>query len=172
MRLVAMQDVDDVFDIFGDPEAVRAYADTKDLSGCAEWIQRILDRYERHGHGLWAVVLADTGENIGQCGLSTQPFLGDDELGLGWLFKRKHWGNGYATEAAVACRDYAREHAMARALTSYIRPNNTRSIAVAKRVGMDCVANLPATESGVFGEPMSVYSLTLEVARQSDAGDS
>ncbi len=164
LRLVTKQDVDDVFEIFGDAEAVRDYANIKNLDGCAQWIQKILDRYERDGHGLWAVVLTDTGENIGQCGMSVQAFRGWRELCLGWLFKRRHWGNGFATEAAIACRDYARHRSMASELTSYIRPTNTRSIAVAKRVGMECIANLSVDESG-FGEPISVYSVTLGAAQ-------
>ena len=165
LRTVSPDDLADVLEIFGDPLAVEQYAEPKDRDGCRAWIARILDRYERHGHGLWAVVLNETGENIGQCGLSTQAFRGFEELCLGWLLKRRHWGCGYATEAARACRGYARDRAMAPELASYIRPANSRSIAVAGRAGMRRVAELTAGDSA-FGEPMSVYAVRLEPVRQ------
>ena len=54
---------------------------------------------------------------------------------LGWALMRTHWGHGYATEAAAAIRDWAREYRHIDRLVSLIAPDNVRSQRVAKRLG-------------------------------------
>ena len=80
--------------------------------------------------------LKETGEVIGQCGLTMQE-VGDSEvLEVGYLFRMEFWHHGYALEAAAACRDYAFEKLGAEAVYSIIRENNGPSRAVAERNGM------------------------------------
>ena len=71
------------------------------------WLDRQMERYARDGFGLWAVVMKETGEVIGQCGLTYQDADGVRVVEVGYLFQRAFWHRGYATEAARACRDYA-----------------------------------------------------------------
>ena len=54
---------------------------------------------------------------------------------LGWSLIRAHWGKGYATEAAAAIRDWARECRSIERLVSLISPENVRSQRVAERLG-------------------------------------
>jgi len=54
---------------------------------------------------------------------------------LGWALMRAHWGHGYATEAAAAIRDWAREARSISRLVSLISPENVRSQRVAERLG-------------------------------------
>ena len=54
---------------------------------------------------------------------------------LGWALMRTHWGHGYATEAAAAIRDWAREARSLDRLVSLISPGNVRSQRVAERLG-------------------------------------
>src|SRR4051794_14687589 len=54
---------------------------------------------------------------------------------LGWALIRAHWGHGYATEAAAAIRDWARESRSISRLVSLISPDNVRSQRVAERLG-------------------------------------
>ncbi len=58
------------------------------------------------------------------------------ELEIGYMFLRKFWGNGFATEAASATRDYAFQRLGSKRVISLIDPANTRSIRVAEKVGM------------------------------------
>ena len=88
------------------------------------------------GYGLWAVVLKATGEMIGQCGLTLQQWNGREMLEVGYLFQRSHWHQGYATEAARACMEYAFNILGASEVCSIIRDNNIPSQRVALRNGM------------------------------------
>lgn len=101
------------------------------------WLANQLRRYKEDGFGLWAAVLRQGGEMIGQCGLTLQDIGGAAPVPeIGYLFRRSHWRRGYATEAALACRDYAFRVLGLPAVYSIIRESNAPSVAVALRVGM------------------------------------
>lgn len=108
---------------FSDPEA-------------HEWLERQIARYQLWGFGSWAVILKGTGELIGQCGLTMQPWKGSEVLEVGYLFRRTHWHLGYATEAAIACKEYAFNVLGAEEVCSIIRDSNIASQRVALRNGM------------------------------------
>lgn len=69
-----------------------------------QWLQKQLDRYKTFGIGLWAVIRKSDARLIGQCGLTWQPWKDRDVLEIGYLFNRHFWHQGYAREAAAACR--------------------------------------------------------------------
>ena len=60
--------------------------------------------------GLWAVVLKQTGELVGQCGLTLQDWEGRTVPEVGYLFQKAHWHKGYATEAGNAGADDEHRH--------------------------------------------------------------
>lgn len=122
--------------ILQDEATMTAYEGAFDEQMVQQWLQRMLDRYRDDGYGLWAVVLRDSGEVVGQCGLTTQHILGEDVVEVGYLFQRAHWGNGYALEAAMACRDYAFEQLGEDRVWAQIRDTNLASMNVAIRLGM------------------------------------
>lgn len=70
-----------------------------------EWLDRQTCRYQKWNLGLWAVILKESDEMIGQCGLTMQPWKGEEVLEIGYLFERLYWHNGYAVEAAKACKN-------------------------------------------------------------------
>lgn len=119
-----------------DPVAMRAYEHAFSDDEVRAWIEKQLVRYEKYGFGLWAVILKETGELIGQCGLTVQDIEGREALEVGYLFERARWHSGYATEAAVACRDYAFNVLGADEVCSIIRDTNIASQNVARRNGM------------------------------------
>ncbi len=83
-----------------------------------------------------AAVLKETDKMIGQCGLTMQQWKDQEVLEIGYLFERSHWHQGYATEAAKACKQYAFEKLNASEVCSIIRDSNTASQNVAMRNGM------------------------------------
>ena len=136
-RRLHFHDVEWWMDYINSAEAIRfmPYA-VGDRAGAAAMVQRSLDRYARDGSGLNAVELKATGEPIGQCGLLTQEVDGLPELEIGYHFLPAHWGQGYATEAAVAAREFARERSLAPSIISLIDEQNSSSRRVAERNGM------------------------------------
>lgn len=122
--------------ILQDEQTMYAYEGAFSDSEAQVWLDRQLERYRQLGFGLWAVILKQTGEMIGQCGLTMQPWKGQELLEIGYLFNRSYWHCGYATEAAQACRQYAFETLGADEVCSIIRDTNTASQQVALRNGM------------------------------------
>jgi RimJ/RimL family protein N-acetyltransferase len=158
-RELSDSDVDNLQLIFSDPIAMEHYPSTKDVAATQEWIDWSLRNYERRGHGLWAVMLSRTGEFLGQCGLIPQNIRGLDEIEVGYLFCRSHWGNGYATEAAAACRDYGFRQLGCEKLVSFINPGNERSKRVAERVGMT-LEKILLPEENRWEKEVCVFSIT------------
>jgi ribosomal-protein-alanine N-acetyltransferase len=80
--------------------------------------------------------LEDSGEFVGQCGLTVQEVEGKEEIEIGYLFLRKSWGQGLATEAARAARDHGFHMPGCERLVSLIDPGNLASRRVAAKVGL------------------------------------
>lgn len=136
LREMRPSDITDLCKILQDEKAMYAYEGALGDEEAQEWLDRQLSRYQKWGFGLWAVILKETGQMVGQCGLSMQPWKEKEVLEIGYLFQRAFWHQGYATEAARACKDYAFEVLDAGEVCSIIRDTNTASQKVAIRNGM------------------------------------
>ena len=138
LRELTREDYGNLCGILQDGEAMYAYEHAFSPEEVEEWLERQLERYARDGIGLWAVEDKATGEFLGQCGLSWQrvPWQEAPLMEVGYLFLRSRWHNGYATEAAAACRDYALDVLGQPVVCSIIRDTNAPSRRVAERGGM------------------------------------
>ena len=136
LRELAPEDIDALEAVLSDPETMRYYPSALDRAGVSAWIERNRQRYVDAGHGLWAMVLKSSGEVIGDCGLARQSVDGKDEIEIGYHVRRDLWGQGYAPEAARACRDYGFSRIGAGRLISLIRPENMPSRRVAEKIGL------------------------------------
>lgn len=136
LREMNESDFDALCKILCDEETMYAYEGAFSDQEVGEWLDRQLSRYREFGFGLWAVVLKETGMMIGQCGLTMQPWKNAEVLEIGYLFQRNFWHNGFATEAAIACKKYAFEVLKADEVCSIIRDTNIPSQKVAERNGM------------------------------------
>ena len=136
LREMTQEDYPALAQILQDREAMFAYEHAFSDEETQAWLNRMLERYRTDGYGLWAVVRKETGEMIGQCGLTRQRVEEREVLEIGYLFQRKHWKQGYAIEAARACKVYAFETLNADEVFSIVRDNNIASMNVAIRNGM------------------------------------
>lgn len=136
LREMTQADYPALAEIMQDCEAMFAYEHAFSDEETQAWLNRMLERYRTDGFGLWAVVLKTSGEMIGQCGLTRQDVSGREVLEIGYLFQRKHWKQGYAIEAARACKAYAFDTLHANEVYSIVRDNNVASMNVAIRNGM------------------------------------
>jgi len=108
--------------------------------------------WQLRGFGLWAVAERDTGLLAGRVGC-WQP-EGWPGLEIGWTLRRRFWGRGYATEAALAALEYAFARLGQERVISLIRPDNGPSIAVALRLGMHV-----QEYTQVMGHPVVMYGI-------------
>jgi len=134
LRHYTLDDVDGLLEIFSDPVAMKYYPSTKTIQQTENWIKWNLESYQSNGFGLWAVVLKDNDEFIGDCGITQQSVDDKQETEIGYHIKRVHWGRGLATEAAKACLDYGFSVLNLRRLVSIVDPNNIASRKVADRI--------------------------------------
>lgn len=135
LRTMYATDLDALHLIFTDVKVMAAFNHdpfTREQMG--RWLQRNLDHQSQYGYGLFSVLLKETGELIGNCGLEQMEDQGAAELG--YDFRSEFWNQGYATEAACAVRDYAFDALKLPQLISLIRVGNLASKRVAEKVGM------------------------------------
>src|SRR5437763_16237120 len=109
LREFIAADLDPLFSVIGDAATMRFYLRPFTREQTEEWIARNQRRYAEFGYGLWALVLKQTGKFIGDCGLCWQDVDSEQMLEIAYHVHREHWGQGYATEAAVACMQYCFE---------------------------------------------------------------
>ena len=143
LREYTMDDFDALYEIVSDPETMRHYPAPFDAERTRRWIEWNLENYEKHGFGLWAVVLKETGEFIGDCGITIQMIDGEPLPEIGYHIHKKHWRRGYAKEAARAARDWAFTHTGYDALYSYMKYTNVASYSTALANGMKRVKEYP-----------------------------
>ena len=139
LRALEQSDFADLCRILQDADVMYAYEHAFDDREVQDWLDRQLARYRQDGFGLWAVILKENRELIGQCGITMQEWEGRRVPEIGYLFAKHHWHRGYATEAAVACREYAFRELGLPEVYSIIRENNLPSQKVARRNGMTVV---------------------------------
>ena len=149
LRELRQSDFQALCGILQDEETMYAYEGAFSDQESHEWLDRQIARYGMWGFGSWAVMLKDTDRLIGQCGLTMQPWKGSEVLEVGYLFRRTHWHQGYATEAAIACKEYAFHVLGAEEVCSIIRDTNTASQHVALRNGMTPVDTVVKHYRGV-----------------------
>lgn len=101
-------------------------------------VDRIEAHFVRHGFGLWAAELRETGEFLGYVGLAVPQFESAFTpcVEIGWRLASNHWGRGFATEGARAAAGFAFDVLKLEELVSFSVPANVRSLRVMEKLGM------------------------------------
>lgn len=136
LREMTQADYPSLCKILQDAEVMYAYEHAFSDEEAQDWLDRQIKRYADYGFGLWAVIVKESDEMIGQCGITMQEYNGRQVSEVGYLFQKAYWKKGYAAEAAIACKNYAFEILNASEVYSIIRDTNTASQNVALRNGM------------------------------------
>jgi [ribosomal protein S5]-alanine N-acetyltransferase len=160
LRRLVPEDLDALFELYRDeeirryfPEGVLNYQQTKEE---LEWFLNGHPRFPELG--LWATVNKATGEFIGRCGLLPWTIEERQEIEVAFLLGKKFWGAGFATEAALAIVQYAFKHLNLSRLICLIDPENSASVKVAERIGM----NFEQKVDGIDGDgfPTLIYAIS------------
>ena len=137
LREFEIADLDSMAELFADVEVMTFSSGTKSREESQAWLKKCFNNYSEFGFGLWAVVKKDGREVIGYCGLSCfSDICGQKEIEVGYRLMRSEWGFGFATEAAIAVRDYGFMKEDLGRLIALVDPSNLASIRVAQKMGM------------------------------------
>ncbi|MEC5425249.1 GNAT family N-acetyltransferase [Virgibacillus sp. C22-A2] len=136
LRELVLEDTHQLSKVLSDPESMQFYPEPFSTEKVGSWIQWNIDNYKKYNHGLWAVVLKDGDNLIGDCGITMQFIEGETVPEIGFHIIKDYWNKGYATEAAIACRDYAFMVLKYPKVFSYTTIKNTPSQKVAEKIGM------------------------------------
>jgi len=154
LRKFNENDVDNLLNITSDKDVMRFFPSTLDRAETQKFLHQIIEAYERDGHSFWAAELKEDNDFVGMVGLLLQQVDGKNEIEIAYRVVKKYWRQGFASEAAQACRIYAFQKLKCNRLISLISLDNIVSKGVAKKVGM-----LFERRTFKFGKQMEVYSI-------------
>ena len=155
LREMNHDDFDSLYEILSDEETMIHYPSPYDKDGVLRWINWNLDNYKTFGFGLWALILKETGEMIGDCGLTMQIINKKIRPEIGYHINKKYHNQGLATEAANAVKDYIFRTTSFKTLYTYTNHTNIPSTRVAEKNGMKLVEEYKDGD-----EILKVYSIT------------
>jgi [ribosomal protein S5]-alanine N-acetyltransferase len=144
LREIEFTDENDMFELESDPE-VHLYIENnpvKSIEKIREIIGMLRNQYKKNGVGRWALINKQTNEFLGCCGLKyfEEPLNNYQNFyELGYRFKKKHWGQGFATEATLASIEYGFNNLNIDAIYAITDPKNTNSISVLKKIGFNFI---------------------------------
>lgn len=108
IREFSVEDAPFIFELMNSPLYIK-YIGDRDINSIADAEDflngKLIDSYEAHGYGLYAVVLNSTNETIGMSGLVNRNDLPHADIGFAFL--PQYMGKGYAYESSKAVLDYA-----------------------------------------------------------------
>lgn len=145
-RLLEKTDFEDWLPLFQVEKVAEFLAFDTSLSAtelCEAWFQKIFHRYENDLGGMNVLEDKITGKLVGQCGLLVQEVEGESRLEIGYSILPEFWRNGFASEAAQKCKDYAFENDFSEELISMVHVDNIASEKVARKNGMQLEKTLP-----------------------------
>jgi 2-haloacid dehalogenase len=153
-REMAPADLEMMSSLLGDPAVMWVYPHPYSRNEVRDWIDRNQRTYRERGFGLWLLTSRESGEFVGECGLTPQEVGGANEIELAYHLRPEFQGRGLATEAATACLEFAREAGLKR-IVSLIDPRNVASQRVAAKIGLAFEQDVQ-----VPGKVLRVYATT------------
>jgi RimJ/RimL family protein N-acetyltransferase len=136
LRELEIGDKKELTKVLSDPESMQYYPHPFSEEKVENWIQWNIENYKKYKHGLWAVLLKEGDIFIGDCGLTMQNIENETLPEIGFHINREYWNKGYATEAALACKEYAFHVLHYPRIFSYTTLRNIPSQKVAEKIGM------------------------------------
>jgi len=158
LREMSEHDLSTLYSVLANSNIMQHYPYPFDGARVRDWIARNMERYRTLGFGLWAVCLKDTGEMIGDCGLTIQLVNGQIKPEIGYHIREDKQRNGYAKEAAIAVRDWVFQNTPFRMLYSYMKHTNEPSMKTAMAYGCRQVDTFPDE----INEKTKVFAISKE----------
>ncbi|MBT8340255.1 MAG: GNAT family N-acetyltransferase [Desulfatitalea sp.] len=132
-----MDDSDSLYQLTSNKDVMRYFPNLLNYAATQQMVLTIIDHYKKYGYCYWKVLLKPKDEFLGIAGLLRQEINGNLETEIAYRIRPEHWNNGYATEAANACKTYGKTTLRKKRLISLIHPKNYASKRVAQNLGAE-----------------------------------
>ena len=154
LRKLTKEDFEKFFEINHDPETnIHNPNGPMSFQKAESTFTRMLEHWEKHHFGSWAIAEKENPENIiGFGGLSYKLYGEEEKLNLGYRFASQAWGKGYATEFTKKAIDLGFNEGSKEEIFAVVRPGNIASVKVLEKAGMIKTGTL----DDVPGQPESL----------------
>lgn len=156
-------DTEKLFKLNSDKDVMEFFPFLPSLEQTKALIEKMTTQFEKYGFCYFAVDILETNEFIGFIGIAEQTFEADFTpcVDIGWRLDKKYWGEGYATEGAKRCLQFAFEEKNLDSIKSIAPKINAKSISVMKKIGMRYIKdfNHPASSSDKRLETCVLYEI-------------
>ncbi len=153
-RKFTQRDINNLFILLSNPHVMKYCCGPIDIDGTKKWLNMIIDAYKRYGYDYWAVYEKTTNDFVGQIGILNQEVDGRQLNCLAYMIDPKHWNKGYATEGAIATRNYAFNVLNMKNLVATVECENLQSICVLRKIGMKYECEIKYNDNKLY-----VYSM-------------
>ena len=164
LREMTEEDFSALYKVLADSDIMKYYPYVFDEIRVRNWILKNIERYRVFGFGLWAVCLKETGELIGDCGLTMQLIGGEIKPEIGYHIRVDKQRMGYAKEAAIAVRDWTFDNTPFNIVYSYMKHTNEPSVKTAISYGCNQVGEYRDD----VNEITKVFAITREEFKKSN----
>ena len=137
LQQVSTEDAESILTLLNEPSFIQNIGDrgVRTMDDARAYIlDRLVTSYKNHGFGMYLVILKETGASTGLCGLVRRDGL--DDVDIGYAFLPHYWSKGYATEAALAVKEYAKNSIGLKRLVGITDPDNIGSSRVLEKLGL------------------------------------
>ena len=158
LRLLSLDDIDAVAALYADPIVMAPKGGIRPRGYAEHVLQESQKEYVQPGFSYYAVIYRENQALIGLCGLLDQEVEGKSEVEIAYMFAKEYWNQGLATEAAIACKNYGKEHLGINRFVSLIAPANIPSQRVAIKNGMSYERDF----IDIKGRSMRIYAVNMQ----------
>jgi [ribosomal protein S5]-alanine N-acetyltransferase len=137
LRKFQKKDLQELAPILADPKVMKfSPTGVNSVEQVDKKIEGFIACYEELGFGKWAVILKESNQLLGYCGIAVDWIDGKNEKELGYRLDSRYWGQGLATEAASATIKYGFEQLNLPYILGVVERANSASVRVLEKVGM------------------------------------
>ena len=157
LRAIQAEDIHPLVQLWTDPEVTRYMGGPREQAYLEKVFAEDLNNPTPDIYDLWPVIEKASSQVVGHCGLLDKEIEGQPEIELTYVMAKSAWGKGYATEMALALKQYAQEQMGLDRIVALIDPDNAASERVALKVGLRFEREV--TRPG--GKVMKLYAVNM-----------
>ena len=161
LRKITLDDAADIFEYASDPEVstYMSWEPHQSIQETYDYLERVMQRYQEHNPGPWAIVHKRDAKMIGTCSYGSWA-REDYRAEVGYVLNRRYWGQGYMAEAVRAIVDFGFRKLGMNRIQARCDVPNIGSARVMEKVGMtfEGVLRQQLFEKGTFRD-IKIYSI-------------